>query len=249
MWDDIFQKNDSRDVLSWDLTARKLRDTPQQNPGGDPRKSSSWRLPLEIEINSGQFPRWNWDDIFGEINSWEFSNWMTCFWPSLQFQKQKIMYVIFSGCNVVRASSREVRNTGVGVDEWALNQYTRRTLNLERLLQESFTGINASQTTHSSSVVTGNSLDSPEKRECRQNVREMSEKMSENDPRCFKMGAPESAQNNTCGSIQRQHDFPHLLHDFPNLLFLSSRLPDHHWNLFFSSRMQDHLWNDLSDHL
>ena len=39
----------------------------------------------------------------------------------------------------------------------------------------------------------------------------------------FRMGAPESAQNSTCGSIPRQHDFPHLLHDFANLLFLSLR--------------------------
>ena len=27
----------------------------------------------------------------------------------------------------------------------------------------------------------------------------------------FRMGAPESAQNSKCGSIQTQHDFPHLL--------------------------------------
>ena len=49
MCDDMFQKIDSKEILSWDLNARKLRDTPQQNPGGDPRKSSSWHLPVEIK--------------------------------------------------------------------------------------------------------------------------------------------------------------------------------------------------------
>ena len=57
---------------------------PKQNSRGVPRKSSSWHLPVEIKINSGEFSSWNWDDIFGEINSWEFFSWMACFWPWLQ---------------------------------------------------------------------------------------------------------------------------------------------------------------------
>ena len=35
---------------------RRGRDTPKENEGGVPRKSSSWHLPVEIQINSGEFP-------------------------------------------------------------------------------------------------------------------------------------------------------------------------------------------------
>ena len=66
---------------------RAERDGPQkQNPGKVPRKWSSSHLPVEIKTNSGEFSYWNWDDIFGEINSWAFVSWMTCFDPDCSFK-------------------------------------------------------------------------------------------------------------------------------------------------------------------
>ena len=42
---------------------------------------------------------------------------------------------------------------------------------------------------------------------------------------CFRMGAPESAQNSKCGSIQPQHDLPHLLCE-ETMILNSSKMPE-----------------------